>query len=215
MNLSFHQSSIETFIIVTTPIWAQTGKWRENSCSWARHKCKWACWCHVQTQICMHSKHSLPLSTIAAAFNQASLCNYGMGSGRTWMDMKYVVWLAWPWVFRHIKAMSKHILPFSVMEEFGHSLQTTGMNRQTGRGDTSLSHRIRASDHFITRFFSQGWSCWGVTPCAWLQHGFNSKQWRNRPLTPAICPPANISWVWGNTLCWTEVGRALESSDLD
>lgn len=39
-----------------------------DSCSWARHKCKWACWCHVQTQIHMLSKHSI-LHRTAAAFN--------------------------------------------------------------------------------------------------------------------------------------------------
>lgn len=39
-----------------------------DSCSWARHKCKWVCWCHVQTQIHMLSKHSIPHHT-AAAFN--------------------------------------------------------------------------------------------------------------------------------------------------
>lgn len=77
----------------------------------------------------------------------------------------------------------------------------------------ALSHTIKTSDDFITHFFSKGWSCWGVNQELWLR--FNWKQWGNRPLTPAICPPANISWVWGNTLCWTEVGRALESSDLD
>lgn len=99
------------------------------------------------------------------------------------------------------------------VEEFGHSLKTTGTNRQAGRGETSLCYKIRTSNDFITQSFSKGWSCWGVTPDSWLC--FDSNQWGNRPLTPAICPPANISWVWGNTLCWTEVGRALESSDLD
>lgn len=129
----------------------QTGKWRDDSCSWARHKCKWACWCIVQTQIHMHFKHSLPHRTTAAAFNPTSLLNYIMASGRTQMNMKSVRWSIEPWVYRHIEAMSKHTLP-SV--EFGHSLWTTGMNRQTGRGDTSLSHKIRASDHFITPIFS-------------------------------------------------------------
>ena len=117
-----------------------------------------------------------------------------------------------PWVYRHIKAMSKHTLP-SV--EFGHSLWTTGMNSQTGRGDTSLSHRIRASDHFITPIFQPGSIMLRCHPRCMATTRFNSKQRGKWPLTPAICPPANISWVWGNTLCWTEVVRAFESSDLD
>lgn len=32
-------------------------------------KRKWACWCHVQTQIYMHDKHSLLHSTATATFN--------------------------------------------------------------------------------------------------------------------------------------------------
>lgn len=159
----------------------------------------------------MHSKHSLLHSTIKAAFNLAGLLNCSTTSGRMWMKMKCHV----AGLIINVQTLVGYVQTPPFMEEWGHSLRTTGMNRQTGKRDTSLSHRIRTSNHFITEYFSQGWSSWSVTPDAWLGLGFHLKQWGNRPLTPAICPPANISWVWGNTLCWTEVGRALESSDLD
>lgn len=158
MPLNFshrYRIHIKTLTIMTTLILAQTGKWWEDSCSWARHKCKWACWCHVQTQTHMHSKHLLPHSTKAAAFNPTDRCNYRMTwavNVRTWIwDVAKVKWLARSGVER------PRLCPnISVMEEFEHSQPTRRMNRQTGRGDTSLSHRIRASNHFITHFVSQG-----------------------------------------------------------
>lgn len=73
----------------------------------------------------MHSKHSLPHSIMAAAFNPAGLLNYSVASGENMdgYEMCHVVG-----VYRHIKAISKHL---PSMEGFGHSLTTTRMNRQT------------------------------------------------------------------------------------
>lgn len=139
----------------------------------------------VQTQIHMHSKHSLPHRTAAAV---------GSSQEKTW------IW-----------NVSNARFTLSVMETFEHKLTTTEMSRQTGRRGSNLS-----SYHLISY----------VSPAGLIvlrgDHGrmhVTTRLWPSTaeggPLTPAICPPANISWVWGNTLCWTEAGRAAESSDFD
>lgn len=88
----------------------------------------------------MHSKHSLLQSTTAVTLNWTDL------QGDYGYEMCHVVDL-------NMSVQTHRLYPnISNMEEFGHRLV---MNRQTGRGDTSLSHRTRASDHFITRSFSQ------------------------------------------------------------
>lgn len=81
-----------------------------------------------------------------------------------------------------------------------------GMNKHTGRHKTTPRKRTRLVWSLNLSTVAE------VSPKI---HGYAFTQQVNKPLTPAICPPANMSWVWGNTLCWTEVERPLESSDLD
>lgn len=76
-----------------------------DSCSWARHKCKWACWCHVQTQIHMLSKHSI-LHRTAAAFNH-------------------------PWAMAGYEMC--HVAGLMASAETQRLCLTTGMNRQRRR----------------------------------------------------------------------------------
>lgn len=98
----------------------------------------------VMFKLHMHGKHSLPHSSHIQP-GRSSQLQCGLQENMN-MDMKCVMWLAWPWAYRHIKAMSKLVPPFSVMEEFGHSPTTTGMNRQTQKphyqGKRSFHHPI-------------------------------------------------------------------------
>lgn len=113
-------------------------------------------------------------------------------SGRAWIWRVSCGWLHDE--YTDTRAMSKHASLFPIQGEFGHRHQTTTeMSRQ--KGDASFSHGLGAS-HQFTIPVRNGPA--RIVPCrrprdTRLQSCL--KLGATRPLTPAICPPANISWV--------------------
>lgn len=78
----------------------------------------------------MHSKHSLQHSTAAFNPSRSSQVQYGLRENMDGYEMCHVVGLT-----MSVQTHQGYVQTQASVEEFGHSLRTTEMNRQTGRGD--------------------------------------------------------------------------------
>jgi len=135
---------------VATLKWSQTGKWREDSCSCAESTTMSTCTAHIHSSRADGRQQWLP-------------------GEHGW------VWnVPWSWPDHEctdgVKAMSK-TRPSIFCDENNLDVAWQ-LQGWTGR---HRSHMIRASGHSITQSFSEGWSCWSVTPDAWPRLTFKLK----------------------------------------
>lgn len=208
-------------VSIHNKLWSQTGRWMKSHVDWGG---TYGC-----ISSCMIVKHSLLYNT--TSHGQPPHVEYGVGRTHRWKNTHRWdlgnVSCGWPDCKRaethqdYVQTAPSQFLPRKNLNiELDHLWDG---HRQTGGGgggrggENGLGHWNSGQKWFYYPDFPN--LDWGVSrsdpSSVWRRPSSTSSRGGFMPLTPAICPPANMSWVWGSALCWTEVGRALESSDLD